>query len=179
MEHITIVIDRSVVAKYNKYYFKKYTSRRKSYFMSNWKSKRKNPKELYGVLSLNDLLPIAPRTYNSLKKQWKDFGIWLAKEYKLNNKKYKNAIIEYRTFAETKAHKDNDNVIGGSKLLSDGLYVESGMFKDDSYYYINPIIGSIEYDKENPRLEIRITICDEKVKDVYEKMQKHIKHFSK
>ncbi len=118
----------------------------------------------YSVLSLNDLLPIDSRPYNSLKEKWGNLGKWIAEHYDLNDKMYTNAMIEMIVFSATKAHKDVDNIVGGSKLLNDGLYVTSGMFKDDNYNYINPILTSCDYDKEHPRLEIRITIFEDELK---------------
>ena len=174
---ITITIDRELIKKYNKYYFKKHPKAKKSYFMNNWKTKKKKPKELYSVLSLNDILPISPPAYSKLKNQWKDFGIWLAKEYKLKNKKFTNGCIEYRLYNSGLAHNDTDNL--AAKLLNDGLLVESGMFEDDSYYFVNPFISGIEVDRLKPRLEIRISILDDEVKDIYTKMMIHIKHFMK
>lgn len=145
--------------------------------MNNWKTKKKKPVELYSVLSLNELLPISPPKYATIKKQWGDFGKWLAKEYKLTNKQFNNGIIEYRTFNETRTTKDVDNVV--AKILNDGLLVQSGMFVDDSYKFLNPYISSMEYDKEHPRLEIRISVLDTCVTDTYEKIKLHIEHFEK
>ncbi|GAH00725.1 unnamed protein product, partial [marine sediment metagenome] len=74
--------------------------------------------------------------------------------------------------------------VGGSKILNDGLYSTSKMFPDDNYTFINPWITSCSYDKEHPRLEIRITIFDNNVKNHYDKLRKHyhfyqtiLKHF--
>lgn len=171
----TIVIDREVIKKYNKHYFKKNPRCRKSYFMNNWKTKKKKPKELYSALSLNELLPINHQQYSTLKKQWGDLGEWLCKKNKLNNKQFTNGVIEYRTYNETRTTKDVDNVV--AKILNDGLLVKSGMFMDDSYKFLNPYISSMEYDKEHPRLEIRISVIDDKIKDTYEKLKIHMENF--
>jgi len=143
--------------------------------MNNWKTEKKKPKELYSALSLNELLPINHQQYSTLKKQWGNFGIWLAKRYKLQNKQFTNGVIEYMTYNETRTTKDVDNVV--AKILNDGLLVESGMFMDDSYKFINPYISSMDYCKEHPRLEIRISVLDDDVKDTYEKLKIHMMNF--
>jgi hypothetical protein len=177
LEKIVITIDRELIRKYNEQYFEEYPKRKKSFFMNNWKSKKKKPKELYSVLSLNDLLPINSMSYSNLKSQWGDLGVWVAKEHNLLNKNIENCIVEYRIFSENLAHKDCDNSIGGSKLLNDGLFVSSNMMTDDNYSHINPFIGGIEYDKEHPRLEIRITVINKDIKEIYSKMELHLKNF--
>lgn len=175
MEKILITIDQELVKKYEKYYFKKYPARKKSYFKTDWKSKRKNPTQMYSVLSLNDLLPMNSRPYKNLKGQWGEFGKWIAKHYKLENKNFEQGLVEMALFSKTRAQKDNDNVVGGGKILHDGMFVGSGMFVDDSYLYIDPLLISCHYDKVHPRLEYRITIFDEKIDCHYDKLEKHIK----
>jgi hypothetical protein len=134
---------------------------------------------LYGTMSLNELLVIQNRmTMNNKKEQWGNLGIWIAKKYNLTNLQISNAMIEYRIFGETKANRDCDNMAGGIKFLNDGLYVKSKAFIDDNYNHINPLLIVGDYDKSMPRTEIRISIFDDKIKDVYEKMAIHIKNFS-
>jgi len=127
----------------------------------------------YSVLSLNDLLPIDSLAYKSKKEKWGQLGVWISSYYNLDNKNFTNAMIEMVVYSATKANKDVDNIVGGSKLLNDGLYVTSGMFKDDNYNYINPILTSCDYDKEHPRLEIRITVFEDELKNCYEKTKLH------
>ena len=178
VEYFTIVINREIVEQYDKEYFKKNPRSRKSWFKNNWKNKGiKNVKYLYGVLSLNDLLPIDSMAYSNLKKKWGDFGLWLANYYGISNKNYKNAVVEYRVFSETRAKKDIDNLIGASKIVNDCLFVKSGAFEDDNYTLLNPFLGIAEYDKENPRTEIRISILDENIKEPYMKAKIHINNF--
>lgn len=177
-KHFTIVIDRDIFAEYKKHYFslKENSRKKKFYFFNNWKTKKKKIKYLYSPISLNEIVPISSMQYSVIKHQWGDFGEWLAKKYGHKNKMYKNAIVEFRIFNETKIRKDCDNY--SSKQLNDGLFSKSGMFEDDSYFFINPFIVGIDYDKEYPRTEIRISIVDEKTKDIYEKMKIHIDNFS-
>lgn len=134
---------------------------------------------LYGTMSLNELLIIQNRmTMNQKKEQWGNLGIWIADKYNLTNLNISNAMIEYRIFGETKANRDCDNMAGGIKFLNDGLYVKSKAFIDDNYNHINPLMIVGDYDKSNPRTEIRISIFDDNIKNVYEKMTLHIKNFN-
>lgn len=125
------------------------------------------------------MLPIDSRIYKNLKSQWGEFGLWVAKQYGVNNMQIENSMVEVRVFSETKAQKDNDNIAGGHKLFSDGAFVDSKMFVDDCYLHINPFLIVCEYDKENPRYEIRITIIDNEITDVYEKMKLHLATWEK
>ena len=130
---------------------------------------------LYKVISLNDLLPIDSMCYKNTKTKWGELGVWLANKYGYNDLKLTNSLIEVKFFNETKANSDNDNSIGASKILFDGLYSTSGMFIDDNYKHINPLIVSTEHDKNNPRMEIRITTFNKDIKDIYTKINNHLK----
>lgn len=176
-EHYTITIDRDIVWLYKKYYFSlaENKSKKKFYIMNNWKTKKKIPKLLYSCIGYNELLPISPPMYSNIKKQFGEFGLWLAKHYKLNDKNFTNVLVEIKIFSESKTRKDNDNF--SSKIINDGLFSESHMLVDDSYFYLNPMIINMDYDKDHPRTEYRISVFDDKIKDVYEKMKIHIEHF--
>jgi len=133
---------------------------------------------LYGVMSLNEVLVIPSRlTMNAKKEKWGNLGVWIAEKFNYNNLEISNSLVEYRIFSETKANKDCDNVVGAVKFLNDGLFVKSHMFLDDNYNYLNPLITSCDYDKENPRTEIRISVFPNGLKDVYEKMRIHAENF--
>lgn len=172
MNKILITLNREIFEEYYKHYFTQNPRARIFPFLTNGKTQ----KFLYSVLSLNDLLPINSMAYGSKKEKWGDFGIWVAKKYKTDEMKIQNSIIELRLFSETKAKKDADNIAGGYKLFGDGFAVQSGMFIDDNYNHINPLIIACDYDKENPRLEIRITTFTDEVKfdDIYKKMELHL-----
>lgn len=171
-EKILIILDKNLFAEYEREYFKSKPRARVFPFRKN----KTHKKELmYSVLSLNDLLPMSSEMYNSLKEKWGDFGIWVAKKNGMSDKKIKNSLIELRVFSETKARKDVDNIAGGYKLFGDGFAVQSNFFIDDNYNHINPMIIGCEYDKDNPRLEIRITVTEEK--DIYKKIEEHLKNW--
>jgi len=167
---ILITLNKDIFAEYEKEYFRLKPRARVFPFRKN---KTKNKELMYSVLSLNDILPIPADIYGTLKEKWGDFGVWVAKRYNVSDMNIQNSILEIRVFSETKAKKDNDNVAGGYKLFGDGFAVQSGMFIDDNYNHINPIIIGCDYDKENPRMEIRITVSEEK--DIYKKIEHHVR----
>jgi hypothetical protein len=133
---------------------------------------------VYSVLSLNEILIIPDRIQmNSVKEKWGEFGEWIATKHELNNKLCTNSVFELRVFSKTHANKDLDNLGGGIKFLNDSLIVKSGFMKDDNFNHICPLLISAEVDKNNPRTEIRITLIDEDIKDIYEKTQIHINNW--
>lgn len=166
---ILITIDRDTFEEYRKVYFKENPRARVFPFDTKGKTK----KTRYSVLSLNDLLPISSEMYSNLKSKWGTFGVWVAKKNGLSDLQLTNSVFELRVFSETKAQKDCSNIAGGYKILEDGLCVQSGFMIDDSYLHVNPLLIICDYDKENPRLEIRITFVDEKM-DEYDKLKRHI-----
>lgn len=165
---ILITIDRDIMAEYEKHYFKKNPRAKKFPFMTTGKE----PKYRYHPPTLNDLLIIQNRmVLNTLKGKYGDFAEWLVDKHNLRNLKLTNVVVEFRISNETKTRKDCDNLT--TKFLFDG-FVDAGLFEDDSYYYVNPTMMSMNYNKEYPHTEIRITVIDESIKDIYEKTQLHI-----
>ena len=205
MESFIITIDREIIWEYFQFYKKTnpkirsfefatkiterlYLPNGEPQLTSGGKQKTKRRKRrlheitkddmLYGVMSLNELLVIGNRmTMNGIKKKYGKLGLWLADKYGLTNKQYSNSVMEYRVFKHTKAKADLDNISAGIKILNDGLCVESKAFIDDNYNHINPLLIGIEIDKEHPRTEIRVSIIDDKIKDIYEKMEIHKNNF--
>jgi len=114
---------------------------------------------------------------NGKKTSWGELGEWIAAKYNLTKLNLSNSMMEYRVYGETKANRDLDNISAGIKFLNDGLCVKSGFYIDDNYNHINPLLIVGNYDKDEPRTEIRISVFDDKLKDVYEKMRIHIENF--
>jgi len=199
---ILITIDKHIMREYMDYYFKT-NPRCKTFPFAKRKSEKKFKSDgtpdltdggnqrtkkrslskseitdddlLYSVLSLNEILVIPDRIQmNVTKEKWGLFGEWIAEKYDLSNKLYTNSVYELRVFSKTNANKDLDNLGGGIKLINDGLIVKSGFMKDDNFNFICPLLISAEVDKDNPRTEIRITLIEEDIKDIYEKTQMHI-----
>lgn len=204
-EKILITIDKELIYKYNTYYLKTHPRARNVPFAKkvsekvldkdgnqalttggNKKTKTKARSKnnftvddcLYGTMSLNEILVINDRlAMNGIKEKWGLLGEWIAKEYKLDNKLISNSMIEFRVYSETKANKDLDNLCGGVKFLNDGMLVCSKMFIDDNLNHINPLLIVGDYDKVKPRTEIRISVFDDELKDVYQKTLLHIENF--
>ena len=168
---ILITIDRETMQEYEKYYFKKNPRAKKFPFMTNGKE----PKYRYHPPTLNDLLIIQNRmVMNTLKGKYGDFAEWLVDKNNLRDSKFKNVVVEFRISNETKTRKDVDNLT--TKFIFDG-FVDAGLFEDDSYFFVNPLIVSMDYNKEYPHTEIRISIIDDKIKDIYEKTNIHVSNW--
>lgn len=202
---ILITIDRDIMAEYMKYYFKQHPTAKTFPFCSKkveklfnkdgspqltkggnhkTKSSSRHRKEIelqhldYGVLSLNELLVIPDRfMMNNLKQQWSDFGLWLSDYYGITGKMYTNAVIEVIVYGATNANRDNDNTSAGVKFLNDALFVKSKAFTDDNFKVINPLVLSNDTDKNHPRTEILISLCNDDIKHRYDKLQIHINNW--
>jgi len=94
-----------------------------------------------------------------LKKEWTDKIAWEVKAQKV--KAFKNPVyIEFRWFEPNK-RRDPDNFIGGGrKLILDGL-VMAGVLKNDGWKNVAGFIDLWFVDKENPRIELIITMIEE------------------
>lgn len=149
---------------------------KKTKTLSRTWSKYETKDSLYGAMSLNEILVINNRhTMNGIKDKWGKLGEWIADKYDLSNRNIKNSLVEFRVFGETKSKRDLDNLAGGIKFLNDGLFVKSKMYIDDNYKHINPLIIVGDYDKKNPRTEIRISLFNNEIRDIYQKMKIHIR----
>lgn len=206
IEKILITIDKNLMWDYKEHYFKAKPRARTFPFASKITEKLYNPdgspqltkgkkqktksrkrtrneltrdSMLYGSMSLNELLVIQNRmTMNGIKEKWSEFGEWIAKRYGLNDKQVDNSIVEFRMYGATKAKRDMDNLSAGIKFLNDGLFVKSGMYVDDNYNHINPLVIVGDYDKQHPRTEIRISIIDNEIKNTYKKMKIHLENWN-
>ena len=204
--YFTITIDRDTMFEYYNYYKKLHPKIRSFEFASkiteklynkdgspqltkggNHKTKTRKRKleEItkddlkYGVMSLNEILVIQNRmTMNGIKHKYGELGLWLAERCDIKDKLYSNAVVEYRIFKHTNAKADNDNLASGCKFINDCLFVESNAFIDDNFNHINPLIFGIEVDTENPRTEIRVSIIEDEIKNINEKINIHINNFN-
>lgn len=205
LNKLLITIDKNLMFEYMTYYFKQKPKARTFPFASTitekqfnsdgspkltksgkqaTKSRSRNKSEIsvdnldYGVMSLNELLVIPDRfMMNGLKEKWGDLGEWIAKYYNIEEKMYSDAVIEFRIYGATKANRDLDNISAGIKFLNDGLFVKSKAFVDDNYNHINPLITVGDYDKDNPRTEIRITLIEDGEKNIYKRIEQHIENW--
>jgi len=88
---------------------------------------------------------------NTLKGKYKEFSIWLAEHYKINNLNLDNAIITYTFYFKTHIRHDFDNLMLTPKLCNDG-FVEAKVFKDDCGEFLKLAFSPFQYDKNNPRV---------------------------
>lgn len=90
---------------------------------------------------------------NALKQKWKDFIIWLIEYYGYSNLGIESCSMEFITYFKTKIRHDTDNTT--PKFILDGL-AESGFIVDDDSQHLKSLTLKCDYDKENPRTEIKI-----------------------
>lgn len=138
---VLITIDKNILDKYNEYYFKKYPKRHKA------------PIEKPIPPSLNSYISMIRMQQNNLKGKYKEFSIWLAEYYKINNLNLDNALITYTFYFKTHARHDFDNLMLTPKLVNDG-FVEAKVFKDDCGEFLKLSFSPFQYDKNNPRVEM-------------------------
>lgn len=140
---IKLVIDNTVLEKYESYYFSKHP-----------KAKKKPIAHPYHE-SINTWMIMKRPQMNALKQRWKDFIIWL-----VLNSEHKDVHIEqcklcFTTYYGTERRHDIDN--GCPKFILDGL-CESGFIIDDDSKHITSLSMQCFVDVDNPRTEIEITV---------------------
>ena len=93
-------------------------------------------------------------SYSSLKKANTQLVAFCTKQ--ATKQKYKKIDLEITWYCKDK-RKDKDNIMaGGLKMILDGL-VDAGVIKNDGWSEIGSINNHFEVDKDNPRVEIKIT----------------------
>lgn len=138
-----IISNKETLEEYKKYYFKKYPRRTKF------------PLKEPSHPSINTWFILQRPSMNKLKQDWKEYTIWLVEKYGMTNLKIEKCMIEYKFFRPTKRRGDCDNYT--PKFTNDGL-TEAGVIVDDDYSHCNPLLIYLDYDKENPRMEIHIEV---------------------
>lgn len=136
---LKIVIDKTVLDIYSKYYFEKYHRRKKF--------------PIGGVIppSLNVWMVMKRFQMNHQKQAWKEFGSWLVSYYGLENKKIEKCRIYIKYYFPDKRKRDSDNYT--PKNLFDAFTV-SGLLVDDDFNHVESLTISGDYSKDNPRTEI-------------------------
>ena len=137
-----IISNKETLEEYKKYYFKKYPRRSKF------------PLKEPCHPSINTWFILMRPAMNKLKQDWKEYTIWLAKKYNVDNLNINNCTLEYRFYRPTRRRADCDNLT--PKFTNDGL-TEAKVIIDDDYLHCNPLTIFLDYDKDNPRMEIIIT----------------------
>jgi hypothetical protein len=138
-----IIIDKNIMSKYEEEYFVLYPKRRKfpKYFL--------NPIPI----SLNKFTSLVRMAQNDLKQKYKEFAIWLAKYYCIDNLQLNKAIITYSFYFNNKHKHDMDNYVLVQKFLGDG-FVQANVFIDDNSDNLQLRFNPFLYDVNYPRIEI-------------------------
>ena len=93
-------------------------------------------------------------SYSSLKKANTQIVAYCTKQ--ATKRKYKKIDLDITWYCKDK-RKDKDNIMaGGLKMILDGLVV-AGVIQNDGWAHIGSINNHFEVDKNNPRVEIKIT----------------------
>ena len=142
---IRLVIDQQTLDEYNKYYFQKYSRRRKP------------PIDRPTHPSINQWFVLKRPAMNQMKSNWKDFTVWFVERKGLSNLNIKKCSMKFTSYFKTKIRSDVDNTV--PKFILDG-FVMAGVILDDDYEHLRPLILDCGYDKNNPRTEIEISIWE-------------------
>lgn len=142
---ITMILDQSVLDRYNTYYFK------------NHPRASKKPIEHPYHESINKWFIMQRPQMNALKQRWKDFCVWWVQELGYENMKLSSFEMIFTTYMPTKRRVDPDNTV--PKFILDG-FSESGFIIDDDGNHLKALTLKTDYDKNNPRTEINIRILD-------------------
>ena len=138
---IKLVIDNSIIDKYNQYYF------------SQHPRAKKKPIEHPYHPSINTWMILPRIQMNALKQKWKDFVTFWIREIGLLNKKIFSFYMIFTSFMPTKRRIDCDNTV--PKFILDG-FSESGFIIDDDGNHLKSLTLKTGYDKINPRTEIEV-----------------------
>ena len=93
-------------------------------------------------------------SYSSLKKANTQLVAFCTKQ--ATKRRYKKIDLDITWYCKDR-RKDKDNIMaGGLKMILDGLVV-AGVIKNDGWSEIGSINNHFEVDKDNPRVEIKIT----------------------
>ena len=106
--------------------------------------------------SRNDAEKAARSGFNpggAYKKQWTDFVAY--QTVGQCAAPFEGIAKASVTFYEPNQKRDQDNVISGLKYLCDGL-VKAGVLKGDSPRYLRFESVRVEYDRDNPRIEVEL-----------------------
>lgn len=92
--------------------------------------------------------------YRATKQQWTSTVYYTCKACKERPAEpFMKALVEITYYFPDLIRRDPDNYSG--KFLMDGLK-KAGVIKDDSFRHVRLLLDG-DYDKENPRTEIKIT----------------------
>ena len=141
MKDIKLVIDDSVLEKYEQYYF------------SIHPKAKKKPLDAPHHPSINKWMIMKRPMMNALKQKWKDFMVWFIKHEGYAQLNINGCDMVFVSYFKTKIRHDTDNCV--PKFMLDGL-VDSGFIIDDDSKHLKILTLQCEYDKEHPRTEIYV-----------------------
>lgn len=139
---LTLILDQSVLDKYNDYYF------------SIHPKAKKKPIEKPRHPSINQWFILPRVQMNALKQKWKDAMIWWINDLGYQDMHLEDFDLEVIVYFDTKRRVDTDNQI--PKFILDG-WSESGFIIDDDGKHLHSLTLKTGYDKDNPRTEFIIT----------------------
>lgn len=140
---IKLVLDQSVLDRYNEYYFKQHPRAKKV------------PIEHPYHPSINAWCILPRIQMNALKQRWKDFGTWWLTDLGYKDLKLDSFSITETVFFNTRRRHDVDNQV--PKFLLDA-FTEAGFIVDDDEKHLHSLTLKTEYDKENPRTEFKVIV---------------------
>ena len=141
-----IVIDNTILRKYDAFYFERHPRARKSPIAHPYHE------------SINAWMIMKRPMMNALKQRWKDFVVWLIGDLGYSNIGISKCTITQRIYYPTKRRHDIDNSV--PKFILDGL-VESGMIVDDDCAHITRLTLECITDSDYPHTEIYISLPEE------------------
>jgi hypothetical protein len=153
MNSVKIIIDKELMNQYESVYFKLYPKCRKfpKYFT--------NPIPL----SWNAFIVKKRMEQNTIKQKYKDFGVWLAKLFKIDGLNLDKVTFTYDFYFGNRQRHDIDNYTLTQKLLGDA-FVCANVLKDDNSNNLWLKFNPFKYDKLNPRVEILIEYDNKNIK---------------
>lgn len=145
MQELKLILDQSVLDRYNTYYFKMYPKRHKV------------PIERPIHPSINIWMIMQRPAMNALKQTWKEFCQWWIKDLGYQDYKLDQYEMTFAIYMPTKRRSDPDNM--SPKFIMDG-FTESGFIVDDDGTHLRALTLKTDYDKDNPRTEIYVKILE-------------------
>lgn len=147
MKTIKIIIDKDIMEKYEVDYFKLNPRCRvfPKYF--------KNPIPM----SLNTFLNLKREAQGTVKSKYKDFAVWLAKQYGISERNFEDIKVTYDFYFGIIRKRDVDNYVMANKLLMDG-FVSADVLIDDNSKHLALQFNPFKLDRKNPRVELTFDI---------------------
>ena len=145
IKKIKLTFDNNTLKEYEKYYFAQHPRARKPPI--------KNPYHP----SINEWMILKRLMMNALKQKWKDFICWFIENVGYSNLNIEKCKMKFTTYYKSNHRHDIDNSC--PKFILDGLS-ESGFIIDDDSMHITSLTMECYVDKDNPRTEIEVSVCE-------------------